>query len=101
MTRGVVHGEGCPKCRCAKSVVFDSRPSPLGRMRRRQCCKCAWRWSTYEIQVGDAGHLHDVQEELAMCLQMLNTLWTRLENLRDRMPKSALAHLKLAADQAA
>jgi hypothetical protein len=70
-------------------------------MRRRQCVKCAHRWTTYEIQVGDAGHLHDVQEELALCLQMLDALWTRLEHLRDRMPKTALAHLKLAANEAA
>ena len=38
----------CPKCKSDTNVV-DSRPSGEEVRRRRQCAKCGYRFTTYEI----------------------------------------------------
>ncbi len=41
----------CPFCGCEESKVIDSRPTDEGERirRRRECTKCAKRFTTYEI----------------------------------------------------
>ena len=40
----------CPKCGCDESKVVDSRPSENNDAirRRRECCGCGYRFTTYE-----------------------------------------------------
>ena len=40
----------CPKCECVEDKVIDSRSSREGAAirRRRECLKCAHRFTTYE-----------------------------------------------------
>lgn len=38
----------CPKCR-GTSTVKDSRASPRGTRRRRNCGFCGYKWTTIEI----------------------------------------------------
>ena len=39
----------CPECGCEESKVIDSRPTENKVRRRRECIKCATRFTTYEI----------------------------------------------------
>lgn len=39
----------CPECGCIDSKVIDSRPSENKVRRRRECAKCGFRFTTYEI----------------------------------------------------
>ena len=39
----------CPECGCEESKVIDSRPTDNKVRRRRECIKCATRFTTYEI----------------------------------------------------
>ncbi len=39
----------CPECGCEESKVIDSRPTENRVRRRRECIKCATRFTTYEI----------------------------------------------------
>lgn len=39
----------CPECGCEESKVIDSRPTDNKVRRRRECVKCATRFTTYEI----------------------------------------------------
>lgn len=41
--------EHCPRCGSVDNAVTDSRPSPLGRRRRRRCTKCHTAWTTVEL----------------------------------------------------
>ena len=45
----------CPKCRHNYSICTDSRPNANGtrRRRRRKCKKCAYKFSTLEVVVGE------------------------------------------------
>lgn len=54
----------CPEClkRC-KSTVTDSRQSGDDIRRRRSCCNCGWRYTTYENTVAD--DLNTVREWLS------------------------------------
>lgn len=38
----------CPKCSSATSDVIDSRATTQAVRRRRQCCACSYRFTTYE-----------------------------------------------------
>ncbi len=40
----------CPSCDCEDSKVVDSRPTEDGTTirRRRECCSCSFRFTTYE-----------------------------------------------------
>ena len=42
-------GVACPECGHAESNVTDSRPSGATMRRRRRCCACAHRFTTYEL----------------------------------------------------
>lgn len=39
----------CPECGCDESRVIDSRPTENKIRRRRECVKCNFRFTTYEI----------------------------------------------------
>ena len=39
----------CPECNCEDSKVIDSRPTENKVRRRRECIKCGYRFTTYEI----------------------------------------------------
>lgn len=43
----------CPKCTSDDSLVIESRKSPLGIRRRRDCQDCGHRWTTVEINRAD------------------------------------------------
>lgn len=43
----------CPSCTAEVSLVIESRKSPLGIRRRRDCQNCGHRWSTVEINRSD------------------------------------------------
>lgn len=52
MARSEGHESGleqCPKCGARGTMVYDSRPTGVGRIRRRKCLKCPHRFTTYEI----------------------------------------------------
>lgn len=38
------------QCTHAESLVLNSRPTKHGTYRRRECCKCKLRWTTYEVR---------------------------------------------------
>ena len=41
----------CPKCKLPGVQVYDSREVTMGRMRRRVCVKCKFRWQTIEVPI--------------------------------------------------
>ena len=43
----------CPKCGCEDSIVKDSRQVEYGRRRRRECCRCGFRYTVVEILYED------------------------------------------------
>ena len=44
----------CPACQAVSSTVINSRRDDDTVKRRRECTKCAERWSTYEVS--EAAH---------------------------------------------
>ena len=68
----------CPRCRHAETKVLESRVSDGGRAvrRRRECCQCRERWTTYER--GEAPDLmvrkHDGSDEPFQRVKLLNGL---------------------------
>ncbi len=70
----------CPKCQCADDKVIDSRSSREGTTirRRRECLKCAHRFTTYEeiekpgllmVLKRDGRHEDFTREKLLLSLQ--------------------------------
>lgn len=44
----IATGMLCPVCQ-ASTLVYDSRTAPGWAVRRRrECCRCKWRFTTYE-----------------------------------------------------
>ncbi|MGW5957090.1 NrdR family transcriptional regulator [Methylorubrum thiocyanatum] len=43
----------CPKCDADDDLVIESRKSPLGIRRRRDCQCCGHRWTTVEVNRSD------------------------------------------------
>lgn len=43
----------CPVCSADDSAVIESRKSPLGIRRRRDCQACGHHWSTVEVDRSD------------------------------------------------
>ena len=39
----------CPLCQHADSSVIETRQTEQGIRRRRECCRCRHRWTTFEI----------------------------------------------------
>lgn len=42
-------GLNCDKCGHSETKVSDTRPCAEGIRRRRTCCECNYRFTTYEI----------------------------------------------------
>ena len=78
MTTGVDGGE-CQLCG-ADSAVRDSRPSPTGIRRRRQCLNaaCGHRWFTYELAIADIENLRAMRVEVDNAIRTLQRLVNRL-----------------------
>lgn len=53
----------CPNCQTTKSETIDSRDSGQWTRRRRRCCKCGVRWSTYEIHAEKVDELMKPSED--------------------------------------
>lgn len=60
----------CPYCGSSELRVLDTRPTSSNTMvhRRRECCACRRRWSTYEVRdtryrdlFRDAATLNDIR----------------------------------------
>jgi transcriptional regulator NrdR family protein len=64
----------CPKCNKPDSVCLDSRETPQGRRRRRECVgkKCKHRWTTYELDQDFIAELQEAVKMLATIRGMLN-----------------------------
>lgn len=54
----------CPHCKSARGLVIDSRVLRHYHRRRRRCSKCAWRWTTYEIDGVFLGRLLDAMDHV-------------------------------------
>jgi len=64
------YGIPCPSCGHTKSDTVNSRPSPKGTIRRRRCCKCYERYTTYEkiynkTEIEAVSHLNKLLESLS------------------------------------
>lgn len=78
-------------CECGAAVgVYDSRPHPLGRMRRRRCMECGHRWETYEVPratflqlAGALGAIRDGLVALADAERALRGLQGALDALEE------------------
>lgn len=51
--RAKTEGIECPHCGCQSSLVTDSRRTPTGKKRRRECSSCKARFTTLESVVRD------------------------------------------------
>ena len=40
----------CPKCESTKNKITDTENREDYRWRRRECCSCGTRWTTYELR---------------------------------------------------
>lgn len=86
MTRGVPlasAGDGCPKCGSSNVGVVDSRSQPRGRVRRRECADCMYRWTTVEVILASDLDTTDLRDAVMRALVLANDLWTMLERARD------------------
>ena len=95
----------CPYCLYPESKVIDSRPADDGQRirRRRECIKCAKRFTTYEAiegqpviiikrdksrQVFDRTKLHDTEEAIDVMLQ----------TAKAKFDETVEVHVKLGVD---
>lgn len=39
----------CPVCQGGDSRIMETRQTERGTRRRRECCRCRHRWTTFEI----------------------------------------------------
>lgn len=63
----------CPTCKClVRGKTLDSRASPGGIRRRRQCGKCKKNFTTYEYIGDHRQRTPQVVQQLAMSLLALN-----------------------------
>ena len=76
-----VDGERCPVCKSQHNSIRDSRPSPIGR-RRRRYCGCGARWTTYEVSE-DIAELVKFNNELAeLSARDMTILRNMVQNMR-------------------
>lgn len=54
----------CPSCESGRSAVIDSRDRPAGRVRRRKCGGCGFRWNTVEVGESALNAMLDTAEKL-------------------------------------
>lgn len=92
--------ETCRFCGAASVDTRNSRPSPLGRLRRKACRECGKRWSTREVAVSlfigrgtDRGILLAAMEEIRQQLG-------RIEGVADRLRAEELEEEEIDAGDA-
>lgn len=87
----------CPGCGNSQSDVMESRESPLGLRRRRQCRSCAHRWSTVEVALVEVQGSVDIRqlvtdatlalvsadEQVARAAEKLRRVTTLMNLIRD------------------
>lgn len=78
----------CPKCGQARITVVDSRARSDTVRRRRLCEGCEHRWTTIEVDPGDAAAvIHQLEWRLyaaRKAYEELGSLLTHLEQLSNR-----------------
>lgn len=79
----VPSAEACPNCGGEEVTVADSRPQRQGRIRRRRCLKCNFRWTTLEVILLRDVTTLEVREAIMKALVLTNELWSLLERSRD------------------
>lgn len=72
----------CPVCASSMTTVVNSRPIDVSVRRRRQCVKCDYRWSTYEISAEAFNALTDLEAVLDQARASLNAQAQVIEGLR-------------------
>lgn len=68
------NGAECPGCGRKVSSVYDSRPSPIGKVRRRRCHGCTTTWKTYEINADYVKALEHFQKHVKETFNLMGKL---------------------------
>ena len=57
----------CPECDNERNKVLDSRGSGRDNatIRRRQCLRCSFRWTTYERREEKVSNLHQLEANIS------------------------------------
>lgn len=63
----------CPKCGARMSVT-DSRSSEYGIRRRRKCCQCGYRFTTYEISSAQKAKYERSEKQYAKLKQKITDM---------------------------
>lgn len=69
----IVDSVQCPKCN-GESKVIDSRDEESARRRRRQCDKCSYRYTTYEIHADEYNRIRRLRVSVAQIEPVITTL---------------------------
>lgn len=71
----------CPKCQGQESRVTDKREGGNGLRRRRMCCACGYRWTTYEVT---ADRITDLaaKNTKRQCLRILKSAYEAIRALQ-------------------
>lgn len=74
----------CPACgSTATHHVIDSRPASYGTRRRRQCCRCLRRFTSYETTTPPRAAAAEVRRVLRKIRAALDQMLGDDENPRD------------------
>lgn len=84
--------ENCPECGSDDNTVYDSRPSRLGRRRRRRCNICRATWSTVELS-------HTLVRKLTKALTCIAPLLSKTETQIGEMRTIVQAGVDSIGDQ--
>jgi len=61
----------CPICHHADSAVIRTEPAGQTIRRRRECCRCKHRWTTYESREDAAAELARLKNALAPVAELV------------------------------
>lgn len=73
--------EFCPSCGSLDNKVTDTRPSAIGRRRRRRCQLCNMRWTTFEVPVELARDVAKARIALTLAIETMQKLRELLPDL--------------------
>ena len=73
--------EFCPACGSLDNQVTDTRPSAIGRRRRRKCKLCSTRWTTFEVPVELARDVAKARIALTLAIETMQKLRELLPDL--------------------
>lgn len=77
--------DACPACGLGGVMVVNSRPTKVGRRRRRLCPSCRHRWSTQEIPVDLAVNLAAARKSLARIMAAKRALGETVEAIDEAL----------------